>query len=49
MSNSAKYYENLVLKHDKFVEETTIALSLVKKYIVKNKYVSSHFMSHFMH
>jgi hypothetical protein len=37
--NSAKYYENLVLKHDKFVEETTIALSLVKKYIVKNNLI----------
>jgi hypothetical protein len=36
---NSKFYENIVLKHDKFAEETMIALGLVKKYIIKNKLI----------
>jgi hypothetical protein len=34
-----KEHENLVIKHDKFTEDTMISLGLVKKYIVKNKLI----------
>ena len=34
---SKKEYENIIIKNDKFTEDTMIALGLVKKYIVKHK------------
>ena len=34
---SEKEYENLLIKNDKFTEDTMIALGLVKKYISENK------------
>ena len=38
-SLSEKEYENIILKNDKFTEDTMIALGLVKKYILKNKLI----------
>jgi hypothetical protein len=32
-----KEYENIIVKNDKFTEDTLIALGLVKKYVCKNK------------
>lgn len=34
---SKKEYENIIIKNDKFTEDTLIALGLVKKYVVKHK------------
>lgn len=34
---SKKEYENIILRNDKFTEDTTIALGLVKKYVCNNK------------
>lgn len=33
---TSKEYENLIIKNDKFVEDTLISLGLVKKYIIEN-------------
>jgi hypothetical protein len=38
-SLSEKEYENIILKNDKFTEDTMIALGLVKKYILNNKLI----------
>ena len=32
-------YENIILKNDKFTEDTEIALGLVKKYVIANKLI----------
>jgi hypothetical protein len=34
-----KFYENLLIKNDKFTEDIQIALGLVKKYVVNNKLI----------
>lgn len=34
-----KEYENIILKNDKFTEDTEIALGLVKKYVISNKLI----------
>ena len=34
-----KDYENIILKNDKFTEDTEIALGLVKKYVIANKLI----------
>jgi len=34
---SKKEYENIIIKNDKFTEDTLIALGLVKKYVCKNQ------------
>jgi len=34
-----KYYENLVIKNDKFTQDTQLALGIVKKYIIENKLI----------
>ena len=34
-----KEYENIILKNDKFTEDTEIALGLVKKYVIANKLI----------
>ena len=31
-----KDYENIILRNDKFTEDTEIALGLVKKYVIEN-------------
>lgn len=36
---SEKRYENILIKKDKFTEDTLIALGLVKKYIIKNNLI----------
>jgi hypothetical protein len=36
---SSKEYENIIIKNDKFTEDTMIALGLVKKYIIKHKLI----------
>ena len=36
---SEKSYENIIIKNDKFTEDTLIALGLVKKYIQKHKLI----------
>ena len=36
---SEKEYENIIIKNDKFTEDTVIALGLVKKYIMHNKLI----------
>ena len=33
---SGKEYENILIKRDKFTEDTMIALGLVKKYVQEN-------------
>ena len=34
-----KDYENIILRNDKFTEDTVIALGLVKKYVISNKLI----------
>jgi hypothetical protein len=36
---SEKEYENIIIKNDKFTEDTLIALGLVKKYIISNNLI----------
>mgnify|MGYP000318159682 CR=1 FL=1 len=36
---SKKEYENIIIKNDKFTEDTLIALGLVKKYVAKNNLI----------
>jgi hypothetical protein len=34
---NGKEYENIIIKNDKYTEDTNIALGLVKKYVIENK------------